>query len=722
MSYKNSSEHIFDELNRLDIMLNLQLSKFSTSQNLFDNKFRGIIITPQEISTLLKKGNKNTHNQKSLSDVASLEKQLTRIEAKISKKVSATIKQGTYLSLHRLSQLFYLTKFEEGVILMCLAPEINKKYEKLYAYLNDDITKKTPTINLILETLCKTQEDKIMARTLLSANSKLFKYGILHTIIQEQEKDSHLSKTIKLKQIVVDFLLQIKTSDPVIDSFTKILDPKFIVGEITDESKITKIRNVLQHNQKLVLNFFGPNGCGKKSTACVLCNKWNMSMRVIDLEEVIAKKNPIKGILHKTILESILSSHALYFDNFDVLIDDNEKKEILLEILSAINEFPVMVFFSTNLSWSGNFEKSQVLNIEFSKPDYPQRKKIWELLKEKAIFDFDVQFDKDIDFTVFSSKFGFTIKEISNALIYAKNLAAVRVPNNTITIQDLNQACKSTSNQNLAKITKKIEPNYSWEDIVLPHSTLSLLKDICNHVQNKSRIFGDWGFEKKYSIGKGLAVLFKGEPGTGKTMAAEVISKDLALDLYKIDLSTLVSKYIGETEKNLNKIFSEAETSNAILFFDEADALFGKRSEVKDVHDRYANVETNYLLQKIEEYDGICILATNFQKNIDAVFMRRMHYVVEFPIPNGKDRYKIWQDAFPKEAQVEKDLDFKFLSENFRLSGASITNIVISAAFMAVKNSDKITMKYLINSIKQDYQKIGKPISKEEFGKYSKFF
>jgi SpoVK/Ycf46/Vps4 family AAA+-type ATPase len=202
-------------------------------------------------------------------------------------------------------------------------------------------------------------------------------------------------------------------------------------------------------------------------------------------------------------------------------------------------------------------------------------------------------------------------------------------------------------------------------------------------------------------------------------MAAEVIAKELGLDLYKIDLSQAVSKYIGETEKNLDKIFQEAGTSNAILFFDEADALFGKRSEVKDAHDRYANIETGYLLQKMEEYDGIAILATNLRSNMDEAFVRRMNFIVELPFPREKERRAIWEGIWPDTTPRSERLDLDFVARRFEITGGNIRNIAIAAAFMAVDNGGIVDMKHLVHATRREYQKMGKIVSEGEFGEHS---
>jgi SpoVK/Ycf46/Vps4 family AAA+-type ATPase len=243
---------------------------------------------------------------------------------------------------------------------------------------------------------------------------------------------------------------------------------------------------------------------------------------------------------------------------------------------------------------------------------------------------------------------------------------------------------------------------------VLPADQLAQLKEICSQVKYRQIVYQTWGFDRKLSLGKGIIALFSGPPGTGKTMAAEVIARDLQLDLYKIDLSQLVSKYIGETEKNLDRIFTAAETANAILFFDEADALFGKRSEVKDAHDRYANIEIGYLLQKIEEYEGLAILATNLRQNLDEAFIRRLNFIVDFPFPDEEHRQQILRVLIPIEAPIADDIDFSLLAHEIKLAGGNLKNIVLAAAFYAAESGPTIQMYHFIQAAKREHQKLGR--------------
>jgi SpoVK/Ycf46/Vps4 family AAA+-type ATPase len=244
---------------------------------------------------------------------------------------------------------------------------------------------------------------------------------------------------------------------------------------------------------------------------------------------------------------------------------------------------------------------------------------------------------------------------------------------------------------------------------VLPPEVLAQLTDLCEQIRHEHRVYEDWGFGSKVSRGRGVGALFSGPPGTGKTLAAEVIAGELKLELYKVDLARVVSKYVGETEKNLSRIFAEAEDGNAILFFDEADALFGKRTEISDAHDRYANIETSYLLQRMEEYAGVVVLASNLRENMDDAFLRRIRFLVDFPFPDAAGRLRIWRSHLPDEAPVSEDIDFQVLAERVQVAGGNIRNIVLNAAFFAAADGgEEIEPGHVLKGVRREYEKIGK--------------
>jgi hypothetical protein len=276
------------------------------------------------------------------------------------------------------------------------------------------------------------------------------------------------------------------------------------------------------------------------------------------------------------------------------------------------------------------------------------------------------------------------------------------------------EACRTHARTRLDDLAQRIEPAATWQDLVLPEAQLQILRDIAVQVRFRARVYEDWGFAGKGTRGLGLSALFTGTSGTGKTMAAEVLANELQLDLYRIDLSQVVSKYIGETEKNLRRVFDAAEEGGAILLFDEADALFGKRSEVKDSHDRYANIEVSYLLQRMEAYRGLAILTTNMKSALDTAFLRRIRFIVQFAFPDAAQRMEIWRRVFPAQTPTE-GLDVHKLAR-LNITGGNIRNIALSAAFFAAHASEPVRMTHLLRATRGEYAKLEKSLTETEIG------
>jgi hypothetical protein len=286
--------------------------------------------------------------------------------------------------------------------------------------------------------------------------------------------------------------------------------------------------------------------------------------------------------------------------------------------------------------------------------------------------------------------------------------------NEPSTLDQVWHACLTAARPRLDTLAQRLDVKArTWDDLVLPETEKNALQQIMNQVSQRHHVYERWGFNRRMSRGLGINALFAGESGTGKTLAAEVIAHELKLNLYRIDLSQVVSKYIGETEKNLRKLFDAAEDGGTILFFDEADALFGKRSEVKDSHDRYANIEINYLLQRMEAYRGLAILATNMKSALDTAFMRRLRFIINFPFPGVPERKRIWETAFPAEAEKEI-LDYARLAR-FNLTGGSIQNIAINAAFLAASAGSVVTMPLVFDAVRSEFRKLDKPVNEAEF-------
>jgi SpoVK/Ycf46/Vps4 family AAA+-type ATPase len=273
-------------------------------------------------------------------------------------------------------------------------------------------------------------------------------------------------------------------------------------------------------------------------------------------------------------------------------------------------------------------------------------------------------------------------------------------------------ACRSLSQGRLGRLATMLPCPFGWEDIVLPKDTKDHLKEIAAQTAHRTKVYDEWGFGRQRPLGRGITALFAGPSGTGKTMAAQVLAAEMGVVLYRIDLASVVSKYVGETEKNLRRIFDEAERLNAVLFFDEADALFGKRTQVKDAHDRYANIEVNYLLQRMESYEGLAILATNRKGDIDSAFLRRLRFIVEFSMPGVKERSVIWRLALPEQAldgaPLLNEIDWELLARKLEITGAAIKDIALESAFLACGKGKKIGMRHISIAINREMVKHGR--------------
>ncbi len=349
-----------------------------------------------------------------------------------------------------------------------------------------------------------------------------------------------------------------------------------------------------------------------------------------------------------------------------------------------------------------------VISVRLPTCDFAQRRALWQ--DHLSLAD---RPPRPSDLDALADRFRLTPDEIDSAVTSASHCAQWRAAGDAalapdLTLEDLFDAARQQSGHELAKLTRKIEPFYTWDDIVLSDDAREQLHELCQRVEYRQAVFETWGFNRKLAHGRGINTLFAGPSGTGKTMAAAIVANHLGLDLYQIDLAGVVSKYIGETEKNLDRIFTAAENANAVLFFDEADALFGKRSEVRDAHDRYANLEISYLLQKMEAYDGIAILATNLHQNLDEAFMRRLAFVINFPFPDEDNRRRIWEGIWPSETQLAPDVDLKAIARQFKLSGGNIKNVALAAAFFAAAEGRAVAHEHLLQGTRREYQKLGR--------------
>jgi hypothetical protein len=320
------------------------------------------------------------------------------------------------------------------------------------------------------------------------------------------------------------------------------------------------------------------------------------------------------------------------------------------------------------------------------------------------------------DASQITAQFRLAPEQVARAATAARQQAAAL--GRQLLASDVLRGARSQNAADLERLARRLDPAVGWDDLVLPPDVLRQLRELSSRARYREKVLVEWGLGRRTSKGRGITALFAGDSGTGKTMSAEVIAGDAGLDLYVIDLSAVVDKYVGETEKNLDRIFVEAERVNGVLLFDEADALFGKRSEVKDARDRWANIEVAYLLQRMEQFDGIAILTTNLRANLDEAFTRRLDVLVDFPMPAVHDRRAIWEHHLGPQVPRGIDVDLDFLARAFRLSGGSIRNITVGAAYLAAAAGLPVGMAQLVQATGREYTKLGRLCVESEFGPY----
>jgi SpoVK/Ycf46/Vps4 family AAA+-type ATPase len=626
-----------------------------------------------------------------------------------------------------LADVFGLSRLETDMVLIALAPEVDLRYERLYAFLQDDVSRRRPSVDLVLNLLCSSAEAKLAARGCFSSESPLIRHRLIHLVPDVHHvQPPLLAHQVKLDGQIVRLLLHEPGIDARLKSFCRFVNPALPCAEVavqdgTRQALRALVARARRTRQPLRLYFHGPHGTGKRRCAELLSSDAAAPLLAVDLARVPANETDLDTAIRLVLREAWFQDAIVYLEGIDALRAD--PRPIAFDgVLDALAEDGGVAIMAGTARWSGSDRRStKVITVQFGLPDFGSRQSIWSAnLRDRGV-SADT---RTID--ALSDRFRFSAVQIAEAVSQACSRAELRACSGAASAAtvdgdpalaaapsatDLFAAARTQCGDALAALAHKIEPRYGWEDLVLPADALAQLHEICQRVAQRHRVLNEWGFDRKLSLGKGVNALFAGPSGTGKTMAAEIIAHTLELDLYRIDLAGVISKYIGETEKNLDRVFSAAGSANAILFFDEADALFGKRSEVRDSHDRYANIEISYLLQKMEEYDGIAILATNVRQHLDDAFMRRLAFTVHFPFPDEASRRRIWEGIWPAETPLDSDADLDRMARQFKLSGGNIKNVALASAFLAAEDQTCITMAHLIQATRREHQKIGKTLS-----------
>jgi hypothetical protein len=570
------------------------------------------------------------------------------------------------------------------VLASCCAPELEPRYGRLYAFLQDDVTRRLPSPRLVARLVCGDGLEPAGVFGAFAPEAPLLRLGAIR-LLSPDDATALADRPVKLADRLAAFLLGAdRLADSVGGAKLRRVPAEPVAGR---EDTIRQVALLLAAQTRLPLVVCGPDA------AAIVAAAAGATVVMLGAREL---DNPLA--LADARLAARLDSGLLCLDGLDDLTPVERSR-----LLRAIDEsLDRVILIAASRREAVAVSDRTVLTVDVPFPSFAERSDAWQ------------QRTGAPDAREVAAKFRLSIEQIRAAaevsVIAAGSRDAVAPAP-----PELDLGARHASSSRLGELATRLEPGFGFGDLVLPERQLELLRSISAYLRHRDRVLSEWGYEETVSRTQGLKVLFAGESGTGKTMAAQVLGAELGLELFRVDLATIVSKYIGETEKNLERIFTAADGSNAILFFDEADALFGKRSEVSDSHDRYANIEVAYLLQRMEAYPGAVILATNFRRNIDDAFVRRLDFVIDFPFPEADDRRRIWQLVLPAAAPLADDLDLDFLANQFKLSGGAIRNCSLAAAFRAADEGSRIGMQHLVKAVAQEYGKQGRLTLEADF-------
>ncbi|MFO7539811.1 MAG: ATP-binding protein [Chloroflexota bacterium] len=594
-----------------------------------------------------------------------------------------------------------LSRFEQEILLLCLGMELDTRLPALCAQAQDDPNRPFPTFALALALFDDPAWDA------LSPERPLRYWQLIE--INQPGAQPLTTSALRVDERVLNYAKGLNYLD---DRLAPLLAP-FDVGQDDDplppsqETTVAQIVGHVQHSRPngapLTIQLLGLDNLSKQMVARRAATELGLHLNRLPAELLPNDPSQLEKMTRLWQRESILLPLALYLDAHETDGDPAPGQTSPLQRFLARSQG---IFFLASRELRPGLGAAATA-VEIHRPLPAEQQTIWQEV-----------------LTVNSDGSNGWIAEGSALLAGQFNLNAATIrqigrstltdpnPQSPSPIPQLWDACLTNTRPRLDQLAQRIEPKATWDDIVLSDELAGLLHQIATQVRHRNTVYDAWGFREKMSRGLGLSALFAGESGTGKTMAAEVLANELELNLYRIDLSAVVSKYIGETEKNLRRLFDAAEDGGVILFFDEADALFGKRSEVKDSHDRYANIEINYLLQRMEAYQGLAILATNRKSALDAAFMRRLRFVVNFAFPDLAQRQAIWQRILPPQ-MPQADLDYDHLAR-LNLTGGSIQNVALNAAFLAAQRDEPVTMPLILEAARAELRKMERPLRERD--------
>ena len=605
-------------------------------------------------------------------------------------------------ALPMLSQLLSLSPFEQDILLLCAAMELDTRIAGLCARAHDDPQKPFPTFALALALFDAPSWD------VLSPERPLRYWRLIE--INQPGAQPLTTSALRADERIVNYLKGLNHLDSWVSAFLSPLELEAASAELAPsqndiaEEILRGWQLADEHAPLPVAQLLGPDPISKQLVAQDAAAKLNRRLYRMPVSLLPSAPADLETLARLWQRESRLLPLALYLDAEEIDGTAAERSGALGRFLARSDG----VFFLGLREVMPGLGRTYVAS-DVAKPTAAEQQSAWAAALGESAPDSPPEL---------AAQFNLNFPSIHKLA----RLAHAEAEDAPASLREkVWEVCCASERPRLDALAQRLEPKATWDDLVLPTTEMDLLRQIAAQVRQRNTVYIDWGFARKMNRGFSISALFAGDSGTGKTMSAEVIANELRLNLYRIDLSAVVNKYIGETEKNLRRLFDAAEDGGAILFFDEADALFGKRSEVKDSHDRYANIEINYLLQRIESYRGLAILATNMKGALDTAFLRRLRFIVNFPFPAVADRRRLWEKVFLQDNVVRgmpapplDTLDYDRLAR-LNLAGGHIHNVALNAAFMAAHAGTKVTMPLIFEAARAEFVKLDRPVNEADF-------
>jgi hypothetical protein len=591
---------------------------------------------------------------------------------------------GSRLGL--LAERFGLAPLDVELLLVAMAPDVDARFEWLYGYLNDDVTRRRATVGLALE-LCGQP----------AAGPARFRFASLITggLLEVPEPTlPALSRELRVPDRVLAHLLGGDTPEPAVARVARIV-PRTVA---TAEELPRRIGRALRSGVGPV-HLRDTDGDASRTAVAALAAAGRDAV-VVDVT-ALDDDPPVAELVR----EARLRGAGIVLGPLEPLLPDRVR--LIRQIVTSAGDLPVIAHGKQH--WDPQWTDAVSVTVPPLDPD--RRSARWASALTEAT---GVPPSPALLADLAGYRLG--VAEVDHAVTVATRLAALE--GQPVTAAHVRAGVRAQNGAGLDRLARRIIPSVGWDDLVLPGPTRRQLSELVVRARHRDRVLGQWRMRPGGGRGRGVVALFAGESGTGKTMSAEVVAAELGMDLYVVDLSTVVDKYVGETEKNLERIFTEAAGVHGVLLFDEADAVFGKRSEVKDAHDRYANVESAYLLQRMESFDGIAVLTTNLRANVDDAFTRRIDVIADFPVPDAEQRLALWDRCLGTVMPRAGDLDLPFCAERFELAGGSIRACAVTAAYLAAAADRPLTMADVVASVRQEYRKLGRLVLASEFGRW----